>query len=248
MSAWRKAIRTAQNYLPFLAEAKNHYYHFVRSRLGSVHDTEFAAVAHLPRRPGDLFLDIGANRGQSILAIRHYRPEATIISFEPNPLIFAWLRRRFGGMAGVTLRPFGLGPVAGQLPLFVPSYGRFPYDGCASFSEAAARGYFSAATLFFFDPARVSLRRIECEVRTLDQLGLSPSFIKIDVEGFEHDVLLGAEETLRRCRPALLLERGQARPALDALLARHGYREMAWRDGRFVPERGRGLNRLMLVS
>ena len=52
MSAWRKAMRTAQNYFPFLAEAKNSLYHFARSRLGSVHDREFAALAHLPRAPG----------------------------------------------------------------------------------------------------------------------------------------------------------------------------------------------------
>jgi len=248
MSTWRKAIRTTQNFFPFLAEAKNDYYHFTRSRLGWVHDPEFAVVAHLPRRPDDLFLDIGANRGQSILAIRHFRPDARIISFEPNPLIFARLHRRFADCPGVTLQPFGLGPAPGHFPLYVPRYGRFTYDGCASFSEEAARGYFGPETLFFFNPARVALRHFECELRTLDGLGLSPSFIKIDVEGFEHEVLLGARDTLRRCRPALLLERGEERPHLDALLGEFGYREMAWRDGRFVPERLAGLNRLMLAA
>ena len=247
MSAWRKAIRTAQNYVPFLAEAKNDFYHFTRSRLGRVHEGDFALLTHLPWDDGDLCLDIGANRGQSILAIRRFRPAANIVSFEPNPLIFARLQRRFGHLPGVTLHPFGLGSAPGRFPLFVPSYGRFTYDGCASFSAEAARDYFSAETLFFFDPTQVSLRQYDCEVRTLDSLDLSPRFIKIDVEGFEYEVLLGGRDTLRRCRPALLLERGQDRPALDGLLAEHGYREVAWRDGRFVPERRDGLNRLLLA-
>lgn len=248
MSLRHKILRTLQNHFPALAEAKNDYYHFIRSRLGAVHDREFGVVAQLPRGEDDLFLDVGANRGQSILAIRHYRRDARIISFEPNPLIFARLHRRFAATPGVTLHPFGLGPVAGHFPLFVPSYGKFPYDGCASFSEAAARDYFSDDTLFFFDPGRVSMRRHDCELRTLDSLGLSPRFIKIDVEGFEQGVLQGGLETLRRCRPALLLERNQGSASLDALLAPLGYQEMGWRDGRFVPMRHEGLNRLLLAQ
>jgi len=51
-------------------------------------------------------------------------------------------------------------------------------------------------------------------------------WLKIDVEGFELDVLLGAEETIRRCRPTLLVEYHlfmdpsielQCRPILKAL-------------------------------
>lgn len=40
----------------------------------------------------------------------------------------------------------------------------------------------------------------------LDQFGLSPSLIKIDVEGMECDVLEGAIKTIERCRPYLFCE------------------------------------------
>lgn len=45
------------------------------------------------------------------------------------------------------------------------------------------------------------------EMITLDSLNLdNVSFIKIDVENFEYEVLLGAEETIRRNRPYIILE------------------------------------------
>jgi len=47
----------------------------------------------------------------------------------------------------------------------------------------------------------------EIEVRTLDSLNLPDvDFIKIDVEGWEHNVVKGAAETIRRCRPAMIVE------------------------------------------
>jgi len=41
---------------------------------------------------------------------------------------------------------------------------------------------------------------------TLDSLNLTPDFIKIDVEGMEYDVLVGAKETIERYKPYILIE------------------------------------------
>ena len=42
---------------------------------------------------------------------------------------------------------------------------------------------------------------------TIDYLALKACrFIKADVEGMELDVILGAQETIKRCRPLLYLE------------------------------------------
>ncbi len=51
----------------------------------------------------------------------------------------------------------------------------------------------------------LSIERVKVE--TLDSYALtSVCLIKIDVEGSELDVLMGAVETIRRCRPRLLFE------------------------------------------
>ena len=63
-------------------------------------------------------------------------------------------------------------------------------------------------------------------VRPLDFLGLEPAFVKLDVQGFEYDALLGLKETIGRARPILLVETPdeQVRELLDAL----GYKAFSY--------------------
>lgn len=42
--------------------------------------------------------------------------------------------------------------------------------------------------------------------RAVEFFGLQPGFLKVDVEGFEEEVLAGAKETIARHLPTLLLE------------------------------------------
>lgn len=60
-------------------------------------------------------------------------------------------------------------------------------------------------------------------VITLDSFGLRPDFIKIDVEGMELDVLLGAETTIRAHHPVVMFEE-------NGLNARYGVADGACHD------------------
>jgi FkbM family methyltransferase len=223
---YRKAARTAQNWFPRLRELKNRFYHWLRSTFGLLHDRDFALVARLPVRDDDLFLDVGANRGQSILSLKRVRPDAEMVSFEPHPAMFRWLEARFGRRSGVQLINVGLGITAGRRTLYTPRYGRFAYDGLATFSAEAARRYLSSDTLYGFDPAKLTVDEAECETRTLDSFALRPTFIKIDVEGLEHEVLSGGAFTLIAHEPVLMVERFHDNPALEPTLASLGYVEV----------------------
>jgi FkbM family methyltransferase len=231
----KKAFRTAQNYFPYLAELKNDFYHFVRAKLRMVHEHQFAAIRSLPHGADDLFLDVGANRGQSILAIRQFRPDARIVSFEPNPGIFERLKRRFGAAPGLTLINLGLSWIPSRETLYVPVYRSFVYDGLATMARDKARAYLSPDTVFFFEDAKLTVLELACETRTLDSFDLAPTFIKIDVEGFEHEVLGGAVETLRRHQPVLMIERFYENAPLREILTQTGYIEVVWKDGGFLP-------------
>lgn len=63
----------------------------MRFLLRKPHDPDFAAFAKFPDRPG-LFLDIGANIGQSALAFRVFNRRAPILSIEANASHEAELR------------------------------------------------------------------------------------------------------------------------------------------------------------
>jgi len=75
----------------------------------------------------------------------------------------------------------------------------------------------------------VDIRSVDREV---EQLGLVPDLLKIDVEGDEYEVLLGAQRLLRERKPAICLElhldllerRGTPAGLVVALLESHGYR------------------------
>lgn len=55
--------------------------------------------------------------------------------------------------------------------------------------------------------AHISEAGEECKVLTLDSVALDPiDFLKVDVEGFEYDVLVGGEQTIRRDRPVIVVE------------------------------------------
>jgi hypothetical protein len=62
------------------------------------------------------------------------------------------------------------------------------------------------------DPANLppevrEIRQIEVQVKPLDDFALSDvTFIKIDVEGHEVEVLIGASETIKKWRPYVLVE------------------------------------------
>ncbi len=135
-----------------------------------------------------IVFDIGANTGYyGILAATKFN--ATVHSFEPIPEYISCIKEssRINGVTDrIITHSVALGSSQDNLELNLSGSG-------------------SSLTKNFLD--RNSLPTLKVNVETLDSLNLpAPHFIKIDVEGYEWEVLLGAKETITKHRPICFIE------------------------------------------
>lgn len=136
-------------------------------------------------------LDVGANAGQFAVASAKLFPNAWIHSFEPVPECVESLRRNVSSLGNVVVYPFALGEAAGEVTVHVNSY---------THSSSVLR--LAQVHLDVFPEARET-RSINVEVTTLDLVSRDleferPALLKLDVQGYEAQVIRGGVETLKR--------------------------------------------------
>jgi FkbM family methyltransferase len=140
--------------------------------------------------PGSLCFDIGAHVGNRIRCWRSLG--ARVVAVEPHPDLLRVLRLLYGADPAVHLVPAALGSAPGTAPLLVD-------EGNLTVSTLSADWVERVSADPSFDGLRWQ-RVSETTVTTLDDLIArfgDPAFVKIDVEGFEAEVLAGASRPLR---------------------------------------------------
>lgn len=148
---------------------------------GGLWDVEAFAVYAALLRPGDVFVDVGANiGGHAVVAAALVGREGRVVACEPDPASRAWLERNLArGPAPyhVETRPLADRP---------RRLGWAPVGPTLSHLDLAS------------DP--------QVETTTLDavlsRLGAEPgrTVVRVDVEGWEAAVLVGGRDTLREVR------------------------------------------------
>ena len=146
-------------------------------------------------RPGELCFDVGANAGNRAWVFAGLG--ARVVMFEPQPLFARFLRLLFRWRSRVELVEAAVGPSEGKVTLQVSRKHPTVSTVSTRFRDAVS----DAESFSMVDwPDEVEVPAV-----TLDQMiahyGV-PTFTKIDVEGFEPDVLRGLSQPL----PALSFE------------------------------------------
>lgn len=146
-------------------------------------------------QPGDLVFDIGAHVGDRIRAFR--RIGARVVAAEPQPSLLAVLKLLYGRDRAVVIAPVALGRAEGIADLLVNR--RNPTVSTVSPDfVAAAHGAANWEGQIWDARRRVPMTTLGSLIARHG----TPAFIKIDVEGFEAEVLHGLTQPV----PALSFE------------------------------------------
>lgn len=170
--------------------------------------------------PGVLAVDCGANIGI------HTIEWAKLMTGWGEVLAFEAQERIFYALAGnITLNNCfnaraiwaALGETAGEIGVPLPNYTQ-----PSSFGSLEIRQ--NAKTEFIGQKIDYN-HLVKTRMMSLDELNLARlDLVKIDVEGMEIDVLNGAQQTLRKFRPIMVIEKIKSDVAqLEALLESWGY-------------------------
>lgn len=192
-------------------------------------------------RPGMSFVDVGANVGYfTLLACSRVGPQGRVFACEPSPWAFQRLQAtlRDNALSQARAFNFALGAEPGELSL------HFTSEGNANHTPSMV--------------PQPGARTVPVQVRTLDscleEWALERvDLMKVDVEGFEPQVLQGARRALAAGRIAALLcefndpwlrRSGSSAAELFALLRQWGFRDL---QGRPAPT-GSVENRLLVLG
>jgi FkbM family methyltransferase len=133
-------------------------------------------------------IDVGANIGLHSVRFSKYFTE--VIAFEPVSQNFNCLKINCSKFSNTKLNHCGLGDTEGKLIISIPH----DSTNCGEFS------------LIDFTNYKDTLIQESIDIKKLDSFNLSPDLIKIDTQGYEINVLRGAEETILKHKPVILAE------------------------------------------
>jgi FkbM family methyltransferase len=160
-------------------------------------------------QPGDAVVEVGANIGALTVPIARHVGSGHVIAIEPQRLNYYSLcgNVAINSLLNVECLYEACGAVAGHIG--VPEWN--PHFLCNAGGMPLGEG-----------ECRHTVPLITVDSLNLDKL----DFLKADVEGMETDVLIGAQETIKKFRPLLYLEddRDDKREGLHAILEQLGYK------------------------
>ena len=142
-----------------------------------------------------IILDVGANKGQSVEKFKAIFPNSIIHSFEPSPKTFKQLKKNISAKEGVFAWNSALGANIGS-QVFLENQ----FSEMSSFLELGENGWGEITGQVIVDVITIDHFLDNSSIKFLD-------ILKSDTQGFDFEVLKGAEEAIRNnCIGLIYLE------------------------------------------
>jgi FkbM family methyltransferase len=192
----RRLLRAQEILFPALFSHTQYAWHVTFKR-GLIYPDVTRPLFKIIGSEDKIAIDVGANYGIATRYFAKYFRQTHAI--EPVP----FLARRLAQMkaTGVIVHDCAIGDTEGQIRLRTPvdSHGRL-YHALSTASKRNALTMFHHSGIVEFD---VTQRRLDSLLESVSEV---IGYIKIDVEGFELEVLRGAQNLIARDRPLLQVE------------------------------------------
>ncbi len=176
----------------------------------------------LAKNPGATFIDVGANVGWYTL-VACVNKASKVYAFEPNPRMVELLRKTItvNGLGQRVVLSYAACGATRELRRLVLD----PEEAGGAHVSAYSLAYIDGGIVAAGDVVVVRLDDVVLGGLTAAASVLGPIVMKIDVEGFEPEVIAGATELLK-LRPFIFLEHNPSDKSLAMLtmLAEQGYR------------------------
>jgi FkbM family methyltransferase len=191
---------------------------------GTPHEPEFGFFSSLEGVDG-LFIDVGANAGQSAVSLRSVNRSLRILSFEPNPLLEPLLRQLSNELLdGFDYRMIGLSDHRHSTVLYVPVIDGLLVTPLATLDRSVfERQHYHDQLVDLSLDGKYGIAEVSVELERFDDLDLDPAVVKIDTEEHELTCLAGMIETIGRCSPILMIEDNPQTNEIASFLATVGY-------------------------
>jgi FkbM family methyltransferase len=151
------------------------------------------------------FVDIGANYGQSAISFRKLGFKNKILMFEANLHLKPYLNYVKNKYKNILYFDYGLSNKNIYKKFFIPKINGNFFFALGSFEKQKLIEQLNVQ--FAKTPYKIIVEK--ATIKKLDQIKIKnfkPGFIKIDIEGYEINALLGMKNIIKKFRPIFLIE------------------------------------------
>lgn len=171
------------------------------------HEKDYHGIKHLIKNKlNDTIIDIGGNLGISAMGFRKLGFKNKIFLFEPNKYIYnnyikKKLLKNYKNIFGYN---FALGHKNQTREFFYPYY----KDKCIHYFCSFDKSYVTNSINITFKNKKIKIIKDNLKIRSFDKLNIrcNPKLLKIDVEGYDYEVIKGMKNTIRNYKPVILVE------------------------------------------
>ena len=152
----------------------------------------FEVVSNLKKMVPELttIIDVGANSGQFTKVATHLYSQAQIHTFEPLPDLYSIIEKKFSSNPNINTYKIALGNEDGTI-----LFNKNKFGHTSSILEINEENIHFTRKDNVLEQIRVQIKKLDSIALFTDKTHLS--LLKLDVQGYELEVLKGADQTLK---------------------------------------------------